>query len=101
MSVSRRGLFGLAGAGVAGVAAGVVGDRLMASSPDVTPVAVEAAAVPFYGPQQAGITTPAQDRLHFATFDVTTKDRAELVELLREWTVAAARMTAGEEAADK
>ncbi|GAB3871036.1 iron uptake transporter deferrochelatase/peroxidase subunit [Kibdelosporangium lantanae] len=101
MSVSRRGLFGLAGAGVAGVAAGVVGDRLMTSSPDVTPLALEAAAVPFYGPQQAGIITPAQDRLHFVAFDVTTKDRAELVKLLRDWTVAAARMTTGQEAAEQ
>src|SRR5207253_1229906 len=41
------------------------------------------------------ITTPAQDRLHFAAFDVTTRSRAELVALLRAWTDAAARMTSG------
>ena len=35
---------------------------------------------------QAGIVTPAQDRLHFAAFDVTTDVRDELVELLRHWT---------------
>ena len=40
--------------------------------------------------------TAAQDRLHFAAFDVTAATRLELVELLREWTEAAARMTAGE-----
>ena len=48
---------------------------------------------PFRGEHQAGIATPAQDRLHFAAFDVTTDDRDELVELLQEWTEAAERMT--------
>lgn len=101
MSVSRRGLLGLVGAGAAGVAAGVVGDRLVGTSPEVVPLAAQAQAIPFNGPQQAGIVTPAQDRLHFVSFDVTTKDRAELVGLLKDWTAAAARMTQGEEAADK
>jgi deferrochelatase/peroxidase EfeB len=50
---------------------------------------------PFYGTHQAGITTPAQDRLHFAAFDVTTSSRRDLIELLRAWTEAAARMTRG------
>ena len=39
--------------------------------------------------------TPAQDRLHFAAFDVVTDSRADLVALLREWSVAAERMMAG------
>jgi deferrochelatase/peroxidase EfeB len=50
---------------------------------------------PFHGPHQAGITTPAQDRLQFAAFDVTTDSREELVALLRTWTDAAERMTRG------
>lgn len=52
----------------------------------------------FRGAHQAGIVTPAQDRLHFAAFDVVTDDREELVELLRRWTVAAEQMTSGEPA---
>ncbi|MGL5823957.1 MAG: Dyp-type peroxidase [Nocardioides sp.] len=40
--------------------------------------------------------TPAQDRLHFASFDVITESREELIDLLRQWTEAAARMTAGQ-----
>lgn len=52
-------------------------------------------AYPFRGAHQAGIVTPAQDRLHFAAFDVITEDRAELVALLQQWTAAAERMTAG------
>jgi deferrochelatase/peroxidase EfeB len=49
----------------------------------------------FHGEHQAGVVTPAQDRLHFASFDVTTEARDELVALLRAWTDAAASMTAG------
>ena len=53
-------------------------------------------AFAFRGPHQAGIVTPAQDRLHFAAFDITTDSRDELVAMLREWTDAAERMTKGE-----
>lgn len=49
----------------------------------------------FRGEHQAGIVTPAQDRLHFAAFDVTTQSRAQLVALLQAWTAAADRMTRG------
>ncbi|MCW2842366.1 MAG: peroxidase [Nocardioides sp.] len=49
----------------------------------------------FRGEHQAGIVTPAQDRLHFAAFDVTTQSRAQLVALLKAWTAAADRMTRG------
>jgi len=56
------------------------------------------ATYPFRGAHQAGITTPAQDRLHFAAFDVLTDSRDELVDLLQRWTLAAEHMTAGEPA---
>ena len=58
-----------------------------------TPDARDAYA--FRGEHQAGITTPAQDRLHFAAFDVTTGSRAQLIALLKAWTEAADRMTRG------
>jgi deferrochelatase/peroxidase EfeB len=52
--------------------------------------------IPFYGLHQAGIATPAQDRLAFGSLTaVPGATRAELQELLRAWTSAAARMTAG------
>jgi deferrochelatase/peroxidase EfeB len=54
------------------------------------------AAVPFYGEHQAGIATSAQDRLVFAAFDLTLDRAGELRDLLRTWTEAAARLTAGE-----
>jgi deferrochelatase/peroxidase EfeB len=56
------------------------------------------ASYAFRGAHQAGIVTPAQDRLHFAAFDVTTDDRDRLVALLQQWTEAAERMTAGKPA---
>ncbi|MEU7632121.1 iron uptake transporter deferrochelatase/peroxidase subunit [Nocardia sp. NPDC049220] len=92
--VSRRGLIGSAGLGVLAAGAGVVAGRM--SSQDAA--APEAGVVPFRGAHQAGIVTPAQDRLHFAVFDVHTESRDELDALLRTWTVMAERMTTGQEA---
>lgn len=95
--VSRRGLLGLAvGAGAAGLAVG-------ASAGVATGVAVgraqsEATASihPFFGTHQAGITTPVQDHLHFASFDMMARtDRDDLISLLQDWTYAASRMTQG------
>src|ERR1700744_144757 len=51
--------------------------------------------IPFYGTHQAGIITPAQDRLAFGTMNVVSgTSRADLRDLLRVWTTAAARMSA-------
>ena len=52
-------------------------------------------SVPFYGEHQAGIATAAQDRLHFAAFDLLSEDPAELRELMRLWTLAAAEASTG------
>lgn len=93
---SRRRLLGGAGAGVvAAAAAGVAVGRTTADEmPSTTGV------VPFRGERQAGITTAAQDRLHFAAFDVVTDSKAELVAMLQRWTRAAERMTRGQETVD-
>ena len=95
--LSRRALLGLAGAGAAGLGLGIVGDRVvLAQGTAGSPGAASAAGYPFYGAHQAGIVTPAQDRLHFAAFDVAADlGRADLIELLQDWTTAAAAMTAG------
>lgn len=92
--VSRRSLIGSAGVGVVAAGAGVLAGRM--SGPAST--ASASGVVPFRAANQAGIVTPAQDRLHFAAFDVHTESRAELVDLLKTWTVMAERMTAGHEA---
>ncbi len=97
--MDRRKVLGLAGSGAVGAAAaGVVGATLVHGQSDAPASADTSAAVPFYGRHQAGIVTPAQDRLHFVAFDVITTKRGELVNLLKAWTAAAARMTAGHDA---
>ena len=100
--LSRRRLLGALGAGTAGVLAAGAGGLAIGratADPAATEVATAATdAVPFPGEHQAGIVTPAQDRLHFVALDVTTDDRAELVRLLQEWTAAARRMTQGRDA---
>jgi deferrochelatase/peroxidase EfeB len=97
--VSRRKALTLAGVGVAGAAGVAAAAAALADSGDSASAAHGAQdAIDFYGEHQSGIVTPAQDRLHFVAFDVITKDRADLVELLRQWTAAAARMTAGHDA---
>ncbi|WP_406435155.1 iron uptake transporter deferrochelatase/peroxidase subunit [Streptomyces sp. NBC_00631] len=96
-SPSRRTLIGWGGAGLALGAAVAGGAVAMADAgDDVDPAAAETGgAVAFHGAHQAGIATPVQDRLHFAAFDVKTGDRAEFVQLLKDWTAAARRLTAG------
>jgi deferrochelatase/peroxidase EfeB len=91
--LSRRGLLGLAGAGVVGAGITLGVDRLVEAATSTASGA--AASYPFFGDHQAGIVTPAQDRLHFAAFDVLDISRDELAELLSDWSYAANRMTAG------
>ncbi|MFF4797283.1 iron uptake transporter deferrochelatase/peroxidase subunit [Streptomyces sp. NPDC001351] len=94
---SRRSLIGWGGAGLAlGAAAAGGAVAMTRAGSDADPTAAEAgAAVAFHGAHQAGIATPVQDRLHFAAFDVQTDDRAEFVQMLKDWTAAARRMTGG------
>lgn len=94
--LSRRALFGVAGAGAAaGVAAGVGGSAAVAAASNADSDG-PAAAYEFFGEHQAGITTPVQDRLHFAAFDmVRGSTREDLIELLQAWSAAAARLTQG------
>ncbi|MEU9193976.1 iron uptake transporter deferrochelatase/peroxidase subunit [Streptomyces hundungensis] len=96
-SPSRRALLGWGGAGLAlgAAAAGGTVAVVKGGGSDAVPAAESGAAVPFHGAHQAGIATAVQDRLHFAAFDVTTKDRAALVQLLKDWTAAAAAMAEG------
>lgn len=96
-SPSRRALIGWGGAGLAlGAAAAGSAVAMTRTGNDVDPAgAATGAAIDFHGDRQAGIATPVQDRLHFAAFDVQTDDRAEFVQMLKDWTAAARRMTAG------
>ncbi|WP_314209885.1 iron uptake transporter deferrochelatase/peroxidase subunit [uncultured Actinomyces sp.] len=92
---SRRAMFtgaglGAALAGLAGVASGRAWEASQRPEEAILTV------YPFRGDHQAGITTPAQDNMFTAAFDVSTTDVEELKTLLSDWAVAAEQMTAGE-----
>ena len=96
--VSRRGLLGGTGAVGAGLLAGAMGGCAAGSAGGAGTAGptASAAPVPFYGPHQAGISTPAQDRLAFGALNLAGGvTRSDLRDLLREWTRAAELMTRG------
>ena len=92
--LSRRGMLGLFGAGAAvGAGAGVAGTLGVQRGGGE---ASDATVYPFFGQHQSGITTPVQDHLHFAAFDMSERaDRDDLISLLQDWSYAASRMVAG------
>ncbi len=99
--ISRRAALGILGAGTAGAGFAAGAATTASLSAGASPEGDPRDAYPFYGEHQAGITTPVQDRLHFAAFDLTsTADRDDLIQLLKDWTDAAAAMTQGLEIGD-
>jgi deferrochelatase/peroxidase EfeB len=92
--LTRRRLLASAGVGAAGIGLGGAAGYLIGS--EAAEASDGTGSVPFYGEHQAGIATPAQDRLHLAAFDLVTDSPADLRELMQEWTRAAAEMTAGQ-----
>lgn len=93
VTVSRRrflGGAGLAGAGV--VVGGAAGFGIAEATRGDSPGDGQ---VPFHGARQAGITTPAQQRLVFGSFDVKTTDVEKLKVTLALWSAAASLMTQG------
>ncbi len=102
---SRRGFMAAAG-GLAGAIG--VGIGRGTAAPDASAEkgisaagqgAARAVVEPFWGEKQGGILTPLQNHTYFAAFDLTTTKLAEVEAMLRTWTAAAARMTAGDTAA--
>jgi deferrochelatase/peroxidase EfeB len=92
--LSRRKLIGAAGLGALTV--GAAGGYAVGHQPDPPVVAdPDAEPVPFEGVHQAGIVTPAQDRLYFVALDMTSEKREDLISLLEDWTAAARQMSQG------
>src|SRR5262249_2384865 len=84
---SRRGLFAAAG-----------GLLAAAAVPGAARATAEPAIEPFWGNHQGGIITPPQRHSYFAAPDLTTRKAGDVAALMRAWTDAAARRTAGETA---
>lgn len=94
--LSRRGLLALAGGGAAGAVVGAAGTAAILVATGNSDEPGHQLRYPFYGEHQAGIVTPAQDRMHFAAFDLAEDlGREELIELLQDWSYAASRLTQG------
>ena len=79
---------------------GAMGPKASAASPAAAPKPTGPNQIePFWGEHQGGIVTwPIQHQSFFATFDLTTTKREDVIKLLKAWTAAAARMSAGETA---
>jgi deferrochelatase/peroxidase EfeB len=90
---SRRGLLAGAGALLAGA-----GSANIARA--ATPEAPAGAGLreAFFGRHQGGIATAPQTNCYFAAFDLVAKTADEVTTMLRLWTDAAERMTAGKTA---
>ena len=96
--ISRRGmlaLMGVAGLG-AGTAIGVPTGMGISSARSKSSGDNPELEYSFFGEHQSGITTPAQDQMHFAAFDlVDDMTRDDLIELLQDWSYASNRMMMG------
>jgi deferrochelatase/peroxidase EfeB len=83
------------------LAGATVGAGLAASAASAQALATPARAgafcqtLPFHGPHQKGIAEDQQAHVQFAVFDLTSDSRKDLAQVMRAWTDAAARLTAG------
>ena len=102
-TLTRRAFLGAAAGGAAvvgaaGLTSGGLGALATVVGSEPAPSAGAGRTYPFAGAHQAGIVTPAQDRMYTAAFDLTTSSRHELIALLRTWTTISARLMAGQSA---
>ncbi len=99
MTSTRRAILShalAAGAGLGSPAAirQLVGDQPKPARGEVrSRLAPSSAAVPFYGPHQAGILTSPQTAVDFTAYDVQATSRQELRDLLRAITTVARGLT--------
>ncbi|AGK53754.1 iron uptake transporter deferrochelatase/peroxidase subunit [Bacillus sp. 1NLA3E] len=93
---SRRDMLKTAGVGGVGALLGASGlEGLLAISENNTKNHEIQQIVTFYGKNQSGITTKTQNHVYFIALDVTTSKKEDLVNLFKDWTTAAKRMSNG------
>lgn len=98
--VTRRDMLKTAGIGGVGVLIGAAGIGGVMSLSTAAEGNKRKDTVPLYGAHQAGIVTAMQDNLYFASLEVTTTDKTELIKLFKDWTVAAANLMEGKPVGD-
>ncbi|MFD2444954.1 iron uptake transporter deferrochelatase/peroxidase subunit [Bacillus sp. CGMCC 1.16607] len=102
--ISRREILKAAGIGGVGVLLGAAGVGGALAVADTMSSSIKKDTikdiVPFYGKNQAGVATEVQNHVYFASFDVITGNKEELVKLFKEWTAAAAAITEGKAVGD-
>jgi len=95
---TRRGFLTRA-AGLAAVAGSALtadaGETAIAKPVDPVPAPAASPVEPFWGKNQGGILTPTQGHTYFVALDLTTAKRDDVIALLKAWTAASARLTAG------
>lgn len=96
---TRRGFLTTAGGLITAVGAGFGARALQESAYPSHPSTLSSSTLnaqePFWGAHQAGIITSAQSHTYFVAFDLTTSKREDVIQLLKKWTEAAARMAEG------
>jgi deferrochelatase/peroxidase EfeB len=96
---TRRDILKTAGIGGAGMLIGAsgLGSILSIADAKTDPAGKSGSKhiVPFHGKYQAGITTEMQNNVYFASLDVKTDKKSDLVTLFKEWTIASEAMTTG------
>lgn len=96
VKMSRRDMLKTAGVGGVGVLIGASGlGGLLALAENDSSAEKTKDVVPFYGRHQSGITTKPQDHIYFASLDVTTATKQDLLKLFKDWTKASAQMMEG------
>ncbi len=104
--ISRRHMLKLTGVGVAGVAVGAsgFGGVMKAMGYNIFEPAADSTTakhkVDFYGKHQAGIVTPVQTNIYFASLDVLVTSPKELQQLFQQWTPLMVRLMNGEQMVD-
>ena len=96
----RRKFFESAGLGILALGLGKAGGLKEALADEEAPASAQPAlatggTVPFWSERQAGILTPQQAHSYFASFDLMTANRDDVIKLFKAWTDASARMTEG------
>ena len=96
--IDRREFLKKAGIGGAGLALGVSGASAFFTNKvkEEKNFADGDEEISFYGSHQAGITTPMQKNVYFVVLDLHSTDRAEVIQMFKNWTDYSSKLVDGE-----